>query len=449
MTWLNPLAFLGLVAVAIPVIAHLFGRPRARRVLFPSLRFLEATREAPIRWSRPSDLLLLVVRCLIVGVAVVALARPHWPGAGGTTTARVARVVIVDTSRSMSRLTTTGDTAAVLARQMAERLVGEADAGLVVHSNRPGAEFPGAAAWLATRPEAREILVVSDFQAVAVDSAQVAQVPTSIAVRFMRVDRRRGSDSLAAGSDAPGPARADVVLRGDSTYIRWISARGSFGDSAIVLLSSDTERSAATSAFDAARQAVRLPGALPEDRSARIVTPGFPGRTALLSASHAPGASWQGNALVRLAGDPLLQGTGAVPAIDDGGAGLTPVVDPATGSVLAWAGSTGSRGSEQLVLFATIEPGSAAMAALVAATARSLADPAPVAEDDPVTLPDESLRAWERPVADRAAVDEAAHPGRWLWLVVLGLLGLEAWLRRSRSRLSHTAAPGTEARRAA
>lgn len=448
MTWLNPLAFLGLFAIAAPVIAHLFGRPRARRVLFPTLRFLEATREAPIRWSRPSDLLLLVVRCATVGVAALALARPYWPDAASTAPRRLARVIIVDTSRSMSRLTTSGDTAVAAALEAASRLVGEADAGIVVRSGRPGAELAGATAWLEARPESREIVVVSDFQSGAIDSAQAAKIPVSVALRFVRVAPDVSADSFSVGSAGAGPVRAVVVLEGDSTRVRW-DAGPRPGGSAVALLSADGERAAATAAFDAARQAVPLPGAIPEGRRATIVTPGYPERGALLRQAGSLATPWQGTALARLAADPLLRHAGPARVSDDTAPSLTPLVDPATGVVLAYAGSMSLDGADRLMLFLTTEPGSAATAALVAATARSLADPVPVAEFDPTVLPDESLRAWERVAAARPAPDAGTNPGRWLWLAVLVLLGLETWLRRTRARPARPAMRHEDGRRAA
>jgi hypothetical protein len=38
MTWINPLALFGLLALIVPILVHLFGRRVAKRQRFPSLR---------------------------------------------------------------------------------------------------------------------------------------------------------------------------------------------------------------------------------------------------------------------------------------------------------------------------------------------------------------------------------------------------------------------------
>ena len=43
MIWLQPLAWLGLIGVMLPLVIHLLARQRSRRVPFPSLRFLRVT----------------------------------------------------------------------------------------------------------------------------------------------------------------------------------------------------------------------------------------------------------------------------------------------------------------------------------------------------------------------------------------------------------------------
>ena len=41
--WLQPAAWWGLAAVAVPILIHLLVRRESRRLLFPSLRFLRTT----------------------------------------------------------------------------------------------------------------------------------------------------------------------------------------------------------------------------------------------------------------------------------------------------------------------------------------------------------------------------------------------------------------------
>src|SRR3954464_14697230 len=98
-----PLALLGLIAVVVPVIIHLFGRQKARVLRFPTLRFVAVELVPPTNRRTISDLPLLIVRCLIVALAAIALARPIFSkraaASGDTNTS--ARVVVVDTSGSV------------------------------------------------------------------------------------------------------------------------------------------------------------------------------------------------------------------------------------------------------------------------------------------------------------------------------------------------------------
>ena len=81
MTFLQPWAWIGLIAVAAPIAAHLLARRSARRLPFPTVRFLPAPIQTPISRHRLTDILLLVVLCLILVAAVSALAQPVWPAA--------------------------------------------------------------------------------------------------------------------------------------------------------------------------------------------------------------------------------------------------------------------------------------------------------------------------------------------------------------------------------
>src|ERR1043166_6684007 len=106
MIWLNPWAWAGLVALALPIAIHLLGRGHARVHKFPTLRFLEASRLLPTRRTRVRDLLLLAVRIGILAAAVAALAQPLLltPGLKQSLDRGLGRAVILDTSASMSRV---------------------------------------------------------------------------------------------------------------------------------------------------------------------------------------------------------------------------------------------------------------------------------------------------------------------------------------------------------
>ena len=65
MIWLNPAAWAALIAVAAPILIHILVQRRAKRTMFPTLRFVEPTRLAAIRRHLLEDFLLLAINQLV------------------------------------------------------------------------------------------------------------------------------------------------------------------------------------------------------------------------------------------------------------------------------------------------------------------------------------------------------------------------------------------------
>lgn len=106
MSFLAPLFMLGALAVAAPVIFHLIRRTTRERTVFSSLMFLLPTPPRLTKRSRLEDLLLLLLRCLALGLLALGFARPflrrtapHDAAVGAAK--RIA--VVVDVSASMRR----------------------------------------------------------------------------------------------------------------------------------------------------------------------------------------------------------------------------------------------------------------------------------------------------------------------------------------------------------
>ncbi|MHC4990360.1 MAG: vWA domain-containing protein, partial [Planctomycetota bacterium] len=103
MTFLAPALLLGLVALTLPVIAHLMGHRQPQRVPFAGVRFLEPVDRVVTRRRAPRDIELLIARLLLLALLVVILARPA--SVGPTSVAVIAEphdaIVVVDGSRSM------------------------------------------------------------------------------------------------------------------------------------------------------------------------------------------------------------------------------------------------------------------------------------------------------------------------------------------------------------
>ena len=75
-TWTAPWALAGLVLLAGPILVHMLLRRNARRIVFPTTRFLPRTRASAVRFRRPSDVRLLILRAAVVLAAVLACAQP-------------------------------------------------------------------------------------------------------------------------------------------------------------------------------------------------------------------------------------------------------------------------------------------------------------------------------------------------------------------------------------
>ena len=76
MSFLAPWLLAGFGAIALPILIHLWQRRRVVQVPFSSLRFLKAIAARTSRSSRVENLLLLLLRCLLFALVVLAAARP-------------------------------------------------------------------------------------------------------------------------------------------------------------------------------------------------------------------------------------------------------------------------------------------------------------------------------------------------------------------------------------
>ena len=105
MSFLTPLFFLGVAALAAPILVHLVRRTRARKVQFPALVFVRQVPQRTIRRRTLQNVLLMLLRCLAILLIVIAFTRPFFSGgsAAKENTAAGATVILVDNSLSMRR----------------------------------------------------------------------------------------------------------------------------------------------------------------------------------------------------------------------------------------------------------------------------------------------------------------------------------------------------------
>lgn len=106
MNFLTPLFLLGGLAIAGPIIFHLIKRTTRERTLFSSLMFLLPTPPRLSKRSRLEHLLLLLLRCLALGLLALGFSRPFFkqtPLDDPTAVQPKRIVVLVDVSASMRR----------------------------------------------------------------------------------------------------------------------------------------------------------------------------------------------------------------------------------------------------------------------------------------------------------------------------------------------------------
>ena len=104
LSWINPLYLTGLLLLALPVLIHLMQRQHDRGMKFPSLMFLRQIQWREKRRLEIRHWLLLLLRCLLLLLIVIAFARPFLPGTmtvDAFDRERTDSVILIDRSYSM------------------------------------------------------------------------------------------------------------------------------------------------------------------------------------------------------------------------------------------------------------------------------------------------------------------------------------------------------------
>ncbi|MDX6693747.1 MAG: hypothetical protein QOF02_1350 [Blastocatellia bacterium] len=188
MSFLSPLALIGLTLVALPVIVHLLARRRAARLDFPTLRFL---RETPSFRLHPRSLrqpLLLALRVLALVLLILGLARPL---IAPRPSSQKTRLILLDASLSM-RAPHRAEAARAEARAIINSLAQGERAALISLSTE-------AVALAATTVERAELLA-------AVEKYEPGSGP---------IDYNKGFAAAAALLEREAPGAAEVELISD------------------------------------------------------------------------------------------------------------------------------------------------------------------------------------------------------------------------------------------
>lgn len=424
--WLNPAAFLGLIALAGPIIVHLLRRHRAVRVPFPSLRFVRPSRAVAVRLRLPGDLGLLVIRLLILLAAVAALARPvvltRWRT--DSWNARTARAVVVDVSDSMTR-TDAGPPPAAEADDLARTDGADAAWSTRIEARALRSGLQQAVVWLsATAPARREIVLISDFQTGALTERDVALVPAGIGLRLRQTGVATGERRIeGAGLFGTAMSRGQmIVLSGSATAVSLASRSAT--TAGLQILTTDSDRAAGAALLEIVESA-GAPAPAPE----QPLVVSFAGATP--RGGGPVSQPWMLQTLLRLRADAEI---GAAAIADPAKPGAEDpswqaVVRDGAGRPVVRAASDGS----SLMIDVAAPPDSYLAAAVARGALIARHGPMARPEDEVLRLTSAALAKWERPappVGPDAWRGTDVSDARWCWAIALVLLCGEAWLRR-------------------
>jgi len=436
MIWRNPLAWLGIATVAIPILVHLIGRRKPRLLPFPTLRFVNIAPTLPSRRHRLTDLPLLAVRIAMIAAAVAALAQPWWPRPAARTSGVIARALVVDSSVSMTRLVGPGRTALEEGRALAAAATTGASVTRLIEAGALQTALPAALGWLATQPGTHEIVAFSDFQRGALDDADIAAVPAHVGLTLMLIPIRPATIGSATGRDASGKqVLGRVTLTADATAVNWQPLGEPEAPSSISILSAPADAARVEAAIAAAKADAPPPAAF-EDRNIQIAFPGAANEIGLWQSAKAIDARWMFDVVAAVRADATLSRlAGAEPAVTGpptAPGSVSVIFEDASGKPRLVAGAAHRAGNVTLMFFSLTAPGDLFSAALVRAVARASAANVPAGEQEPETIAADQLLRWSRPASPAPIGSGGAtdSDGRWVWVIVLLLLFVETWMRR-------------------
>jgi len=123
MSFLHPtLLAVGLSSVAIPLIIHFFLRKKRRPVQWAAMRFLLEAARKHQRRRKLEQILLLALRCLLIALIAIGVARPLFGERGDSASTTLA--VVIDNSIAASLTDSTGSAALERHRERADGLIG-------------------------------------------------------------------------------------------------------------------------------------------------------------------------------------------------------------------------------------------------------------------------------------------------------------------------------------
>jgi hypothetical protein len=424
--WLNPVALVGLVAVAGPILVHLLRRQRAPRMPFASLRFVRAASTAAVRLRLPSDAWLLVLRTAVIAAAAVALAQPIvvTPARRSAWDERISRAIVVDTSASMTTLAQRASEAA------AAEETGVASAVRIPVDRLRDGILQASDALANAVPSRREIVVISDFRLGSLSASEAALVAPGVGLRFVTLGDpgapHEFDGSMIAGAPGIEAQLPRVRVTSEGTSVRFTPARAT--DAGLRLIDAGDRGSLLLRAV--ARAGAPAPAAT---EPLALMFAG--GAGASPGAGKAPAAPWMLRTIVRMRRDPAL----VQAARDHRRQGLPAAGGPAAVVARDAQGRpvvTAHADGRELRLVVAAGPADYLSAATLRSALTARHDEPGWPEQEIQVIPPAQLAAWARePAPADPSAWRGAAPGdaRSVWIVALALLGGEAFVRRRRT----------------
>jgi hypothetical protein len=417
--WLQPMALVGLAAVAGPLLVHLLRRRPAQPLSFPSLRFIVVATTRSVRFRAPADASLLLLRIAIVGLSAVALAQPYLfsPGRRHAMEMRISRAIVID-----SRVSGSGPAKeAIAAAQLGT------NAALTFSSPSLKDGLADAVHALGDTPASRrEIVVISDFRHGVLSSADIVAVPAGIGLRFITLHSSSTVAEFAGDSTMAGPgipSRVErIALTPTSTAVLWSATTDRSGG-----LRLDTAPS---------RAAVLLRGVA----AVGVPAPDLAQPIALVfgRGSRSPEeklTSWMLQTVLRMRRDGQLIEAARAHAVDGKGnqLGGVPVARNAPEAVVVAAFRSGT----ELVLAVAGEPEDFLSTVTLHSALVARRGPPAWSDQEVARIPQSQLAAWTRqPATPGLRNMRPPSPGdaQLVWAIVLVLLAAETWIRSRHHR---------------
>jgi hypothetical protein len=363
----------------------------------------------------------------VIAAATCALAQPvvltsarleNW-------NARIARVVVVDTSESM-RLRGAERAAAEVAD--AEVRASHVATRIETADLRGGVRQ--AVEWLASAPPARrEVVIISDFHAGGFTGADLILAPPSIGVRGLQVAAPSPPANRLAGADLFGrEARYDIELEGVRTKAAIVATNGTPATGIRLIARPGDE-----AAIQSLTAAVAAAGT-PAPASSQPIAVVFDGG-AVPPDIRAVESGWMVSTMRRLMSSRDLQAAAIDASAFDASTRAAPWVDVAwnvQGQPVIRAAARG----DELVVSVAARPATYVAAAAVRGALAARHGPVAYPEHEILSADARELAAWSRapaPVGSELALHADSTDGRWCWLTALALLGVETLARRRRA----------------